>query len=267
MKQKDILAYFNLEAHPFDKEIATDHLMQLPTIEQAAGELSLLLETKGIGLLTGPSGCGKSSLIRKVSTELNPGLYQSFYVCHTTLKAGEFYQALAGSLDLPSNGRRGTLFRRIKDFITELNDQKGIHPVIFIDEAHALDADMLREIRMLTNFEYDSKNACTIVLCGHSELRQKLTISIYAQLANSITYSIRINQLTAEETIMYIEGRITTLGGQPSLFTANAMKLIHDFSGGILRTIGAAAWQAMLKAFQQKSQQVEREHVQMVIER
>ena len=101
MKQKDILAYFNLEAHPFDKEIATDHLMQLPTIEKAAGELSLLLETKGIGLVTGPSGCGKSSLIRKISAELNPGLYQPFYVCHTTLKAGEFYHALARRLQLP----------------------------------------------------------------------------------------------------------------------------------------------------------------------
>lgn len=267
MKQKEILSYFNLEGHPFDKEIATDHLMQLPTIEKAAGELSLLLETKGIGLLTGPSGCGKSSLIRKTATGLNQGLYQPFYVCHTTLKAGEFYQALAASLDLPSNGRRGTLFKRIKEFITELNEQKGVHPVIFIDEAHALDTDMLREIRMLTNFDYDSKNACTIVLCGHSELRQKLTISIYAQLANSITYSIRINPLAAEETVTYIEGRITALGGLPSLFTANAMKLIHDFSGGILRTTGSAAWQAMIKAFKQKSQQVEREHVQMVIER
>ena len=42
------------------------------------------------------------------------------------------------------------------------------------------------------------------------------------------------------------------------------MKLIHDISGGILRTTGNAAWQSMIKAFQLQSKQIEKEHVQMV---
>ena len=77
MKQKEILSYFDLESHPFDKEIKTDDLMKLSTIEKASQELDLLIDTKGIGILTGPSGCGKSSLIRKTASELNPGLYRS----------------------------------------------------------------------------------------------------------------------------------------------------------------------------------------------
>lgn len=267
LNHKDILAYFDLEKEPFNKEIQTDELMQLPTLTRAAEELSLLFETKGIGLLTGPSGCGKSSLVRQIARELNPGLYNTSYICHSSLKAGEFYQALAGGLGLPARGRRGTLFRQIKSYIVELNDQKRVHPVIFIDEAHALDGDMLKELRMLTNFEYDSKNACTILLCGQTELRQKLSINLYASLANSITYSVRLKPLSAEETASYIEGRINSLCGKTSLFTSNAMKLIHDFSGGILRIIGTVAWQAMIKTFLQKHTQVEKEHVQMVLER
>ena len=266
MKQKEILSYFNLESHPFDKEIKTDSLMKLPTIEKASEELNLLIETKGIGLLTGPSGCGKSSLIRKTASGLNPGLHKPFYISHTSLGTAEFYQSFAAALGLSSGGRRCTVFRRIKEFIISLNNGQRIHPVIFIDEAHALSSDTLKEIRMLINFEYDSKNACTIVLSGHSSLRQKLSLNIFTSLANSITYSIKMDSLSAAETFSYIEGRINAIGGTPSLFTQNAMKLIHDISGGILRVCGTAAWQSMIKAFRLQSKQVEKEHVQMVIE-
>jgi type II secretory pathway predicted ATPase ExeA len=266
MIQKEILSYFNLESHPFDKEIKTDALMQLPTIEAAAEKLALLIETKGIGLLTGPSGCGKSTLIRKTAADLNPGLYKPFYVSHTSLGTAEFYQSFAAALGLSPQGRRSSVFRRIKEYILSLNDQKRIHPVVFIDEGHQLSSDTLKEIRLLTNFEYDSKNACTIVLSGHPELRQKLSLNVFTSLANSITYSVRLDALSAEETFSYLEGRISTNGGSPSLFTKNAMKLIHDFSGGVLRLTGNAAWLSMIKAFDHKSTQVEKEHVQMVLE-
>ncbi len=265
MKEKEILSYFNLEVQPFGKEIKTDDLMNIPTIEKAADELNLLIDTKGIGLLTGPSGCGKSSLIRKTASRLNPGLYRPFYVSHTSLGVAEFFQALAAALGLTPTGRRNTNLRLIKNFITNLNTQQRIHPVIFIDEAHSLSSDTLKEIRILTNFDYDSINACTILLSGHQNLRQKLSLNVFSSLANSITYSILLEALPAEETFTYIESRIHSTGGNPALFTQSALKLIHDISGGILRTIGNAAWQSMIKAFSLQAKQIEKEHVQMVM--
>lgn len=265
MRQKDILSFFSLESNPFSKEIKTDELMCLPTLDKAAHQLNLLLETRGIGLFTGPSGTGKSSLIRKITSEMNPGLYRPFYLCHTSLGTAEFYQTFASALGLSPKGRRNAAFRTIRDFIIDLNDQQRIHPVIFIDEAHQLSSDTLREFRMLTNFDYDSKNACTLVLCGHCELRQKLSLNIFTSLANSITYSIRLESLSAEETFSFIDHAISSRKGRPGLFTQNAMKLIHDFSGGVLRSCSNVAWLALIKAYEQKSATVEREHVQMVI--
>ena len=265
MRQQDILSFFSLEGNPFNKEIKTDDLMSLPTIEKASEQLNLLLETRGIGLFTGPSGSGKSSLIRKIASEMNPGLYRPFYICHTSLGTAEFYQTFASSLGLTPKGRRNAAFRIIRDFIIDLNDQQKIHPVIFIDEAHQLSSDTLREFRMLTNFEYDSKNACTLILCGHCELRQKLSLNVFTSLANSITYSIRLEALTAEETFSFIEHGVSSNKGNPGMFTRNAIKLIHDFSGGILRSSSNVAWQALIKAYEHKSVTVEKEHVQMVI--
>ncbi|MCP4100436.1 MAG: AAA family ATPase [Lentisphaerae bacterium] len=265
MRQSDILSYFNLEKHPFDKEISTQELIELPSNIKAHGELQLLIETKGIGILTGPSGCGKSSLIRKTAHTLNPGLYRPFYVFHSSLSTADFYQSFAAAMNLSPQGRRSSIFRRIKEQIINLNDQQRIHPVIFIDEAHSLNTDSLKEIRMLTNFEYDSKNACTILLCGHSELIHKLKLNILSSLANSITHSIKLDSMSGEETFTYIEGRINSCGGHPGLYTKNAMKLIHDISGGILRTSANAAWRSLIKAYEHKSAQVEKEYVNMIV--
>ena len=93
-----------------------------------------------------------------------------------------------------------------------------------------------------------------------------MSLNVFASLTNNITYSIRISALPAEETFSYLESRISSNGGSPSLFTKNAMKLIHDTSGGILRITGNVGWQSLIKAFQHKSVQVEKEHVQMVLD-
>jgi type II secretory pathway predicted ATPase ExeA len=86
-------------------------------------------------------------------------------------------------------------------------------------------------------------------------------------LANSITVTIAVEGLCPEESISFIENRLSDCGARSPLFTKNALTLIHQSSGGILRTIGTVANAALLKAFVAKSTQVEAEHVQSVVQR
>ena len=67
MKTQDLLSHFNLTRLPFSKEIPTDQLMELPSLQRAFSSAGLLVETHGIGLLLGKSGTGKSCLLRKSS--------------------------------------------------------------------------------------------------------------------------------------------------------------------------------------------------------
>jgi type II secretory pathway predicted ATPase ExeA len=267
MKQQEILSYFNLERHPFSREIQTPEVLMLPPFQTALTSLSLLFDTRGIGLFTGPSGSGKSTVLRKAASELNPGLFTPYYISHTSLATAEFYQELALAMGLSASGRRVHVFRRIKDFIVSKNRGERNHPVLFIDEAHALSADSLKELRMLLNFDYDSKHMCTIVLCGHEDLKAKLGLNVFSSLANSITYSISLSPLRAEDSMQYIEQRISACGGSPGLITKAAMNLIHDASSGIVRTVGTISWQALIKTMLSHNTQVEKEHVQMVLGR
>ena len=56
-------------------------------------------------------------------------------------------------------------------------------------------------------------------------------------------------------------------GAQVPVFTKKALTLLHQASGGTLRTLGIIANATLMQAFTARSQQVESEHVQQVIPR
>ncbi len=267
MNDREMLSYFGLSEVPFGKEIRTDALLLLPSVKDNLAAARLLVDTRGIGLITGKAGTGKSCLLRLLADGLPPGLYRSYYLCHASVGVHEFYTHLAALLGLQPQLRRAAMFRDIQQHILTLKSSSHLHPVLLIDESHLLSNDILTEIRLLTNFHFDSLNALTVILCGNETLSRRLGLSILESLASAITITIGVDSLRPEESVSYIESRLSTCGQKAPLFTPNAMNLIHQASGGILRTIGTIANAALLKAFLASSKQVEAEHVQSIIQR
>ena len=267
MMNKKIMSFFNLSSSPFTKEIKTEKLLLLPQIKSVFDSLMLLVETRGIGILTGESGTGKTCLLRLLETKLNKGLYSVHYLCHTSVGVTEFYSHIKNSFGLLAGSRRSAMFRVIKERVLSLNKTSNIHPVLIIDEADKLSTEVLQEIRLLTNYEYDSINALTIILCGHESFTDKFGLTVLESLANSITFSMYMDPLLKEDTFSYIEQRIQDVGGNNSLFTKNALTLIHQASGGKMRHINLYASNSLLKAYYSKSPQIEKEHVEAVIKR
>ena len=264
---REMLGHFNLSEQPFSKEISTDRLLSLPSIHSALKTLELLVETKGIGCLTGKSGTGKSCLIRMLIAGMHTGLVNPVYLCHTSIGVMEFYTHLSTALGLAPAGRRAAMFRSVQERVYCLHRSSRIHTVLIIDEAHLLSNEILKELRLLSNFEVDSLNAMTILLCGQQSLLQKFGLSILESLANSITISVSTDGLPKEETFSYVEQRISSCGGNPATFTKGALNLIHQASVGVLRSVGTIATAGLGKAFAGDSPTVEIEHVQAVIAR
>jgi len=267
MTNRDLLSHFNLTTLPFTKEIQVDSLIGLPSADKALQSAMLLVETRGIGLMIGKSGTGKSCILRKLVDSLHTGLYRPIYICHTSIGLTEFYTHLCVGLGLEPASRRASMFRMIQERILSLNKSSKIHPVLLVDESHHLDNEILKEIRLFTNFEIDSYNALTVLICGLENITSRFGLSYLEPLANSITITIHIDGLPKEETFSYIEQRISQCGNSNSLFTKNALQLTHQASGGIMRNINRIAHAAMVNACIKKSVQVEAEHVQAVIER
>ena len=159
------------------------------------------------------------------------------------------------------------MFKAIHDHILNMNQTNHVHPILIIDEADKLGNDILQEIRLIANFNYDSYDAITILLCGQENLLQKFGLSILESLANSVTVTVRINTLKKEETYSYIEQRISDVSVGNSLFTKAAMNLIHNASGGVMRVINNMGEHSMIKAYLSGSATVEKEHVQAILSR
>lgn len=263
---RELNQFFGLERFPFDKEIDTASLQKLPSVQRSLESLNLFIETRGTALLCGQSGSGKSCLLRLLCSELHHGLYKPLYLCHASVSVSEFYTHIAAAMGLSVRGRRASLFRSIQASVLELA-KKRVHPLLIIDEAHMLSNDILSEIRLLSNFEMDSRNALSILLCGQDSFLQRLDLAILESLANSISITVRTKGLSEEETYTYIEGNIADCGGKQPVFTKAAMKAIHQFSTGLMRAINNIARASLKKAQQLNSQSVEAEHIKMVVQR
>ena len=133
MKNAQMLSYFGLTHPPFGKEIPTEHLHLLPSVQTNLASAHLLVETRGIGVISGKAGTGKSCLLRLLSESLPPGLYKSFYLCHTSVGIVEFYTHLSTLFGLQPCYRRASMFRDLQQHILTLNTSSHIHPVLLID--------------------------------------------------------------------------------------------------------------------------------------
>jgi hypothetical protein len=89
---------------------------------------------------------------------LHTGLYRVLYVSMTTGNVMDLYKSIAWELGLPTERSRAAVFRQIRDEVSRLCAENRLRPVLIVDEAHHLYADLLEDLRLLTNYAMDSEN-------------------------------------------------------------------------------------------------------------
>ena len=74
---------------------------------------------------------------------------------------------------------------------------EGKRVVLLIDEAHAMPAESLEEIRLLSNLESNRHKLLQIVLFGQPELDEHLALPNMRQLKERITHAFLLDPLPA----------------------------------------------------------------------
>lgn len=204
---------------------------------------------EGIIKVSGEVGAGKTMLARMLLERLPAGT-RGIYLADPLLGREALLHTLADELEIPEGERPPhRLLRCVQERLVALYAE-GRRTVLLVDEAHAMPAESLEEIRLLSNLEAERHKLLQIVLLGQPELDQALARPAMRQLKDRITQHFRLPPFAPDEVGDYVAHRLHAAGyrGAP-VFTAAALARIARRSGGLTRRINVLADKALLAAF------------------
>ncbi len=138
----------------------------------------------------------------------------------------------------------------IQYFIYHLYKDKGQTLVLIIDEAQYLSSSVLKDLKLLMNFVYDSLNCFALILSGESYLNSVLARPVHEALRQRIVVHYDYKGLEPDEIPAYIYHKINAAGGAPSIIDEAAVSAITVFSNGVPRIIDRAMTNALTLAAQ-----------------
>lgn len=232
----DYTARFGLEFNPFLKN-SKEILVETQEFLELRFRLDYLLSTKGFGLLTGSPGQGKTTALRCWARSLNPSLYKVVYSSLSTLTVMEFYRHLATELGLSPAHRKVENFRSIQAEVNRLSLEKRVTPVFILDEANYISGSILNDLKLLFNFEMDSRDRVVVLLAGLPQLNNTLRLGIHEPLRQRIVMNYDLDGLSKEEGRLYIRKKLEGAGCHQPVFDGNALEALLNASNGTPRVI------------------------------
>ncbi|QXE91660.1 XrtA-associated ATPase [Geomonas subterranea] len=247
-------AFFKLRKKPFELVPDPDFIYLSRSHKKALTYLNYgIRERVGFILLTGEVGAGKTTIIREL---LGTG-YERVVVSkvfNTRVNSEQLLAMINDDFGLEVSGRdKITLLRELNDFLLE-QFGAGNFPMLVVDEAQNLSAELLEEIRMLSNLECAQGKLLQILLVGQPELRDTLDTPGLRQLRQRISINCHLKALSQEEMEEYILHRLEVAGNRSAVtFAPGTLALVYQYSRGIPRLVNVICDFLMLAAFAEES--------------
>lgn len=247
--------FFGLKHEPFS--IAPDPRYLFMSERHREALAHLLYGVSGGGgfvLLSGEIGAGKTTVCRCFLEQI-PRRTNVAYIFNPKLTVTELLKSICEEFHIPYR-HEGADAPTVKDYIDPLNEfllkthGVGQNNVLIIDEAQNLSAEVLEQLRLLTNLETSERKLLQIILIGQPELRDVLARPELEQLAQRVIARFHLEALSESESMRYVRHRLAVAGlGRPSPFDRKALLRIHQLSRGVPRRINLLCDRALLGAY------------------
>jgi general secretion pathway protein A len=262
--------YFGLKHEPFS--IAPDPRYLFMSERHREALAHLLYGVKGGGggfvLLTGEIGAGKTTVCRCLLEQI-PKRCNVAYIFNPKLTAMELLKTVCEEFHVPVEAHDSSKVFTAKDYLDPFNKfllethAVGLNNVLIIDEAQNLAADVLEQLRLLTNLETNERKLLQIVLIGQPELRQMLRRPELEQVAQRVIARYHLEALSEAETAQYLRHRLAVAGLTSAMpFSQRAMLEIHHAARGVPRRINLVADRALLGAYAESVPRVDKRIVE-----
>jgi general secretion pathway protein A len=248
------MRFFGLKQEPFSLAPDPRYLYMSKRHREALAHL--LYGVGGGGgfvLLSGEIGAGKTTVCRCFLEQI-PKRCNVAYIFNPKLTVLELVKSICDEFHIPAPKVRGQ--PTVKTYVDALNDfllrthAVGQNNVLIIDEAQQLSAEVLEQLRLLTNLETNERKLLQIVLIGQPELRTMLERPDLEQLAQRVIARFHLKALSAKETEHYIRHRLSVAGMTRAIpFDRRALQRIHEIARGVPRRINLLCDRVMLGAY------------------
>lgn len=250
-----IKSLFGITKEPFDRHLTT----LLPQQKTILDIIRIHSQQGGFSVIVGEPGVGKSILreaIEVLGKERETTVVSCSRTMHTYLhvlrQLAESFRVEATAKDL-EKALINTAFDRIKE-------RQLLYVVI--DEAHLLDMQVLRKLRLL--FEKFPKKH-SLVLLGQRDLLYYLTLNVNQDIKSRITYSATLAPLNDDDLEQYIIKQLEAVRLGINTFDSGATELIIRSAQGNLRLCRNLCYGSLIEAARESRKVVTITHVNGVL--
>jgi type II secretory pathway predicted ATPase ExeA len=249
--------FFKLQSSPFGTSPDPRFLYMMPHTREALACLEYGISArKGFTVLTGEVGTGKTTLLRRALSSFSGRKVSTAFVFNPRLDVLDFLEFVLTDFGIvPATRTKSGMLLQLNRWLIERFRMEETC-VVVVDEAQNLSWELLEEIRLLTNLETSSEKLLQIVLSGQPELEEKLRHPSVRQLRQRVSLWCRTQALTESQTHAYVAERLRIAGASWSLFSPEALDLIHRASRGIPRIINLLCEHSLIVAYVEQVEQV-----------
>jgi len=261
--------FYGLTRNPFEVSPDPFFFYSTPDHSEALCSLSYgVLRRKGFVVVTGEAGTGKTLMARCIMQVLSKNKVASAFVYNPTVSSVEFLVHVLNDFGLtPSpRGTKGELLSCLNNYLVE-RSCRNLTTALVVDEAQLLSAELLEEIRLLTNLETSEHKLLQIVLMGQPEFQQKLDSHQLRQLKQRVGLRCSLKPLEPAHLQGYIRRRLERAGANlhaGDIFLEETISLLHFFSDGIPRLVNTLCENSLLWGFGHRRRQITSEIVHEV---
>jgi type II secretory pathway predicted ATPase ExeA len=234
-----IKSTFGLTKEPFYRNEVT----LLPQQVEAVEMIKIHAQHGGFSVVVGNPGVGKSILrehLEQIGKERDTVVASFTQTMHTYLP---ILAQLAQSFQLDTTPRKDLEKELIQAAHRHVQSQKTLF--IVIDEAHLLDMNVLRKLRLL--FERFPKKH-NLVLLGHPELMFRLSMMCNEDIKSRISYSKQILPLHDADLTGFIVAELAAVGLGANTFDESALQVILRAVQGNLRLCRNLCYASLIAA-------------------
>lgn len=258
MNAKKLLSLYGLKWNPFSPEVPVEGLLVTKRVENFLWRVENLLSGGGFALLSGDPGTGKSATLRLLAERL--GKLRDVTVGVLTRpqsRIGDFYRELGDlfALKLNVSNRYGG-FRALRERWRAHMESSLLRPIVLVDEAQEMPAEVLSELRILASADFDSTSLLTVVLAGDTRLLEKLKSEELAPLGSRIRVRLHLEYASKEELRELLEHAIAR-AGNPSLMTKELMHTLVEHAAGNYRALMAMAAELLTSGMAKEAQRLD----------